>query len=214
MKQLLVFVLLVVASFGLPGVLDIGKLFSGGLLDGVEKMLTNKDASPQASAGSSQSSDMDTMQSRGEPNSQSMSLGARSSAAAGLSTGSANRQHSISGNDGIENQEPKPPQSPEHDNLQQSATFSPSATPSTTTPESMDEGTNKAEAEEVSTSSPSGGPKTVVHTQFVVVAPGGPNTLLISEPESFSAVDNSAYTVPLSPLSIAAMLLPLALFCQ
>ncbi|KAJ2457784.1 hypothetical protein GGF42_002468 [Coemansia sp. RSA 2424] len=222
MKGLLIFGVLAAASLGLPGMLDIGKLLGGGgLLDGVEKLLTNKDAPPRASAADSpQSLDTDSVRDRGESSSQPMSLAAHSPTIAGVILNSANNPRSASSNNDAAGQKSqidaatKQPQSPGQDNSQQSEATAAGLS------EDMDEDENKAGADESSviTSSDvphsSGTPRTVVHTQFIVVAPGVRSTLLMQEPEHFSAMDNSAYAASLSSLRMTLLLPPLVLFCN
>ncbi|KAJ2887974.1 hypothetical protein IWW38_005029, partial [Coemansia aciculifera] len=177
MKQLLVLILLAVASLGLPGVLDIGKLLSGGgLLDGVEKLLTDKDASPRASEVSSQSpADTETMRNIGESGRQSTTQVIHSSL-----TDSANNQRSASkgDTDGQNGQINSLTQQP----LQTGAS-DPSATDTGTPNEDVDEDMSKAGTNEAPTNrstnlslSSTSTPKTVIHTQFVVVAPGEQST--------------------------------------
>ncbi|KAJ2065756.1 hypothetical protein GGI17_000025 [Coemansia sp. S146] len=218
MKQLLIIVLLAVVGFGLPGVLDIGKLFSGvGLLDGVEKLLTNNDASTRVTASASlpHSSEADTIRDKGESDSQFAPLTVHSSTATDVSADMSNSLRSTGNSDTLGQKslpEAAAKQATGQDILTQKGASELHATSGAVgTSEDMDEDTNKAEADESPTTSSSAQegsvPKTVVHTQFVVVAPGERSTLVIAEPESFSALDNSAYeaSLPLSPICMVLL---------
>ncbi|KAJ2106167.1 hypothetical protein GGI16_002041 [Coemansia sp. S142-1] len=225
MRQLLIIVLLAVVGFGLPGVLDIGKLFSGvGLLDGVEKLLTNNDASTRATAstGLSHSSESDTIRDKGESGSLVVPLTVHSSTPADVSTDTSSSQR-LTGNSDTLGQKSLPEagtkQSTGQDTLTLKGVSELHATSEAVgTSDDVGEDTSKAEADESPTTSSSAqednAPKTVVHTQFVVVAPGERSTLVIAEPESFSAMDNSAYeaALPLSPICMTLLSIVITLF--
>ncbi|KAJ1820442.1 hypothetical protein LPJ60_003212, partial [Coemansia sp. RSA 2675] len=178
MRTLLIIVLLAVVGFGLPGVLNLDKLFGGiGLLDGVERLLTNDGLPSRAtsSASSLHSSEADTTRSKGESGSQTTAQIAHSSMALDGSTGTPNSPRSTGNNNALGQKSSVASATKElagQDTMaQEGASESLSAMEEFGILEDTDEDASRASADKQLTTSGSvqGGsvPKTVIHTQFV-----------------------------------------------
>ncbi|KAJ2491714.1 hypothetical protein IWW37_002038 [Coemansia sp. RSA 2050] len=225
MRTLLIIVLLAVVGFGLPGVLDLGKLLGGvGLLDDAERLLTNDGASPRATSlvDTLHNSKADTTHNQGKPSSKTTAQTAHLSTTAEETTDTSNIPRLTGINDALGQKSLLELATKElvgKDTVtQEGASESRSTFEEFGILEDAAEDVSRASADELFTTSSNvqdkSVPKTVVHTQFVVVAPGERSTLLIAEPESFSAMDNSAYALsPLSAIDIAVFSL-VAILCQ
>ncbi|KAJ2018746.1 hypothetical protein IWW57_005191, partial [Coemansia sp. S610] len=178
MRTLLIIVLLAVVGFGLPGALNLDKLFGGiGLLDGVERLLTNDGLPSRAtsSASSLHSSEADTTRSKGESGSQTTAQIAHSSMALDGSTGTPNSPRSTGNNNALGQKSSVASATKElagQDTMaQEGASESLSAMEEFGILEDTDEDASRASADKQLTTSGSvqGGsvPKTVIHTQFV-----------------------------------------------
>ncbi|KAJ2008350.1 hypothetical protein GGI04_001164 [Coemansia thaxteri] len=203
--SLLVLGLLAAVSQGLPGVFDIGGLLGDiGLLNNIEKLLTSNEAPQPASATDGSATSKGGKQNHGgmfkTPSTHmSSALGALASTINGDQP--TTRSSDDSGLNSLLGTSQTQPFSFDMDASLQSGTSEASTS-------ATDDLASAAMDGSMSSSRSGGTTKTVLRTQFVVVASGGASsTLVISEPQEFSALDSSANAAMLIPRDLLLLML-------